>query len=79
MNKRFITDRKFVNYIKQLGFQHHVAESDKKYYTNSLGNQIKIDYDNGIITLLNAKGNVVDYSSSFTDTQINKFAENDNT
>ena len=47
----------------------------KKYYVNKKGNQIKIDYQTGIITLLNKYGTSVDFSNTFTNEQIDKFTD----
>ena len=75
MAKFFTANKSFVNYITMLGFKHKEVNSEKKYYVNTKGNQIKIDYETGIITLLNKYGNSVDFSNTFTNEQIDKFAD----
>jgi hypothetical protein len=76
--KFFRANESFVDYIQMIGFQHRHVDSEKQYYVNSKGNQIRIDYESGIIALLNSRGNVVDYSSTFTNNQIDNFARKDN-
>lgn len=75
MTKFFTANKAFVNYITMLQFEHKEVKSEKKYYVNTKGNQIKIDYQTGIITLLNKYGNSVDSSNTFTNIQIAKFAD----
>ena len=74
MAKFFTADKSFIDYITIIGFVHREVDSEKKYYVNSKGKQIKIDYSNGLITLMNKNGNTVDYSSTFTNEQIDKFS-----
>lgn len=74
MAKFFTADKSFIDYITILGFVHREVDSEKKYYVNSKGKQIKIDYSNGLITLMNKNGNTIDYSSTFTNEQIDKFS-----
>lgn len=76
--KTFKANDTFVEFIKGLGFQYRHVDSEKQYYVNQRGNQIKIDRDTGIITLLNSRGYVVDYSNVYTSKQISEFAEKDN-
>ena len=76
--KFFRANKAFVDYIKVIGFQYRHVDGKSQYYTNKRGNQIRIDYENGIISLLNNKGYVVDYSSTFTNEQIDNFARKDN-
>ena len=75
MAKFFTANKSFINYITMLGFKRKEVNSEKKYYVNTKGNQIKIDYETGIITLLNKYGNSVDFSNTFTNEQIDKFAD----
>lgn len=74
----FNTNNTFEEYLKSNGFQHRHVDSECKYYVNEKGNQVKLNYEVGIITLLNKNGYVIDYSSTFTKTQIDKFSEGDN-
>lgn len=78
MSKFFKANKSFEDYIKAIGFQHVNVDSDNKYFTNDKGNQIKIDSETGIISLLNNKGYVVDYSSTYSNKQIDNFAKGDN-
>lgn len=75
MSIRFQADKSFVNYITMIGFQRRQVDSDKEYYTNNLGNQIKIDNETGLISLLNKKGNTVDFANVFTNVQIDEFSK----
>ena len=74
MAKFFTADKSFIDYITILGFVHREVDSEKKYYVNSKGKQIKINYSKGLITLMNKNGNTIDYSSTFTNEQIDKFS-----
>ena len=74
MVKFFTADKSFIDYITILGFVHREADSEKKYYVNSKGKQIKIDSSNGLISLIDKHGNTVDYSTTFTNEQIDNFS-----
>ena len=74
MAKFFVADKSFIDYITILGFVQREVDSKKKYYVNSRGKQIKIDYSTGIITLMNSQGYEVDFSDTFTNEQIEKFS-----
>jgi len=78
MSKIFRADKSFEDYIRKIGFKHHNSNSDDKYFTNKKGNQIKIHFNSGIISLLNSRGFVVDYSSSYSLKQIDSFSKRDN-
>lgn len=71
----FSANKSFVDYLTILGFQFKETDSEKKYYVNPKGNQVKIDYETQIITLLNKYGHVVDFSNTFTNEQIDRFSE----
>lgn len=73
----FKVGKSFIDFISINGFEQKQVDSEKHYYVNSKGNQIKIDNEKGIITLLNKYGNVVDFSSTFNNEQIEKFAKED--
>jgi len=74
MAKFFEADKAFVDYITMMGFQFKETDTEKKYYVNKKGNQIKIDFNSKIITLLDKGGYVVDSSDTFTNEQIDKFS-----
>lgn len=74
MAKFFSADKSFVDYITMTGFQFKETDSEKKYYVNKHGKQIRIDFNSKLITLLDKKGYVVDFSSTFTNEQIDKFS-----
>lgn len=73
----FKVGKSFIDFISINGFEQKQVDSEKHYYVNSKGNQIKIDNEKGIITLLNKFGNVVDFSNTFSSEQIEKFAKED--
>ena len=73
----FKVGKSFIDFISINGFEQKQVDSEKHYYVNSKGNQIKIDNEKSIITLLNKYGNVVDFSSTFNNEQIEKFAKED--
>ena len=74
MAKFFSANKSFVDYITMMGFQFKEVDSEKKYYVNKKGKQIRIDYETGIISFLNEYGNVVDFSNTFSNEQIDKFS-----
>ena len=78
MAKFFSANKSFVDYITMLGFKNREADSEERYYVNEKGNQIKIHYQTGLITLLNNTGHIVDFSSTFTNEQIDKFSIKEN-
>lgn len=78
MKNAFVADKSFVEYIKKIGFRKIEVTGDKKYYTNtSNGKQIRIDEKIGIITFLSKTGFVVDFSTSYTQKQIDNFVNSD--
>lgn len=77
MSIKFQVNKSFIDYITMIGFQKRQVDSEKEYYSNSLGNQIKIDNETGLISLLNRKGNTVDFANVFTNTQIEEFSKSE--
>ncbi len=73
MAKFFQANKSFVDYITMMGFQLKENDSDKKYYINEKGNQIRIDFQTNLITLLDSKGYVISYSTQYSNEEINKF------
>ena len=75
MGRFYTANRELSKYLLGLGLEFHDREcEDFKYYTqHETGNQVKLDLKDNLVTLLDAKGGVVDYSSSYTDSQINTF------
>ena len=78
MGKFYRANKELGEYLVELGLTFHDREeSDVKYYTDhTSGKQVKINTENRLVTFLDSQGEPVDYSSSFTDNQINKFLEN---
>lgn len=74
MAKFFQADKSFIDYITMMGFQFKETDSDKKYYVNDKGNQIRVDLESKLITLLDNKGYVVSYSSQYSNEEIDKFS-----
>jgi len=73
IKKFFKANTTFVEYIQSIGFKHHQINGTKQYYVNDKGNQIKIDFTDGIISLLDNKGYTIDYSNVFNNKQIEDF------
>lgn len=71
-NKKLETD------LVSMGFKLQKTDTEANYFTNKKGNQIKVDSEYNRITLLNNKGFVVDFGTTFTKLQLDKFAEGDN-
>lgn len=69
----------FVTFLKKSGFSQKFCDDDSiRYYVNRQGRQVKLS--GGVITLLDKKGYVINYSNSLTESQINNFItdEDDN-
>jgi hypothetical protein len=75
MAKFFTAEKSFIDYITMMGFQFKETDTEKKYYVNKKGNQIKVDFNSKIITLIDRNGFTVDFSETFTNEQIDKFAD----
>lgn len=56
----FVVGTNLVNYLQSIGFKKREADSEKSYFVNKKGNQIRIDYDTGEIALLDNKGRLKD-------------------
>lgn len=79
MNKEkglaFKADKSFIDYLTIKGFKRVQINSDKEYYVNKKGFQIKIDNDTKIIYLLNEKGHTVTYATVFFSDRLDTFIE----
>lgn len=72
---RFEANKSFVDYITMMGFQKRQVDSEKEYYSNENGNQIKIDNSTKIISLMNKNGHTVDFATVFSNEQIDTFSK----
>jgi hypothetical protein len=72
MGKFYRANQELGDYLIQIGLTFHDREESLvQYYTNhSTGGQVKIDQKNKLVSLLDSRGNTVDYSSSYTNNQI---------
>lgn len=81
MGKFYTANEELANYLTKLGLTHHCrvekeSEEEKKYFTDhSTGKQVKINKKDNLVSLLDNKGTIVDYSSSYTDNQIQAFLQ----
>ena len=71
----FNANRTFTNYIRSIGFHYKHTDSPKQYYVNAIGSQVRIDYDEGTITLINRNGHTLESSYSFTKDRIDEFSQ----
>lgn len=69
----FQANRLFRDFITIKGFKRMQVHSNKEYYTNSNGKQIKIDSESGMISLINKNGITEDFSNIMSSDQINEF------
>jgi hypothetical protein len=78
MGRFYIANKDLEQYLKSLGLVFHDREEPhKKYYTqHSDGKQVRIDTDKRLVTFLDEYGYVEDYSSSYTNNQIEAFLKN---
>lgn len=74
MAKFFEANKSFVDYITMIGFEKKHVDSEKDYYVNFKGNQIRIDYSINEIALINKHGDLIDYSTTFSIEQIDNFS-----
>lgn len=72
---RFEANKSFVDYITMMGFQKRQVDSEKEYYSNENGNQIKINNSTKIISLMNKNGHTVDFATVFSSEQIDTFSK----
>ena len=78
MSTFYTANKDLVAYLLELGMVKHPRGEEETilYFTNHSNNkQIKVEVNYKLVTLLSDTGKVVDYSSSFTDTQILNFLE----
>lgn len=75
MAKKFSLGKSFIDYITMIGFKEKETSTDKKYYVDSKGKQIRLDYDSKEIAFLDNHGNLVESSSSFTIEEVDKFSQ----
>ena len=71
----FKADEAFTKYVQMIGFEHKHMDSEKQYFVNKRGNQIRVDVDGGEIAFINRYGNVVDKAHSFTSKQVDEFSK----
>ena len=78
MGTFYTANEDFKTYLLANGFTFHDREEPEVcYYTHhATGNQVKVDTNINLVTLLDQNGSLVDSSSSFTDNQIQKFLGN---
>lgn len=71
----FKANRTFTNYLRSIGFNYKHTDSPKQYYVNDIGSQVRIDYDEGEITLLNKYGHPLETTSVVTMERIDEFSK----
>lgn len=78
MGKFYTANKQLEDYLVKSGLTFHDrGEEEFSYFTDhKTGNQVKIDNSDKLISLLDGFGYLIDISSCFTDTQIDKFLAN---
>jgi len=78
MGKFYRANQELKDYLLGAGLTFHdIGETNLNYFTEPYsGKQVKIDTKSNLVSLIDAKGNTIDFSSSFTDNQIIKFLDN---
>jgi len=74
----FIANQDFINYLLILGYKSRPVNSKKKYYSDKLGNQIKIDKRKKRITLMDKFGYCVYQSISISEKKLKYFTKHGN-
>lgn len=69
----FKADKHLIDYLILNDFERRQVASQKKYYSNKDGKQISVNFESGIITLLDKKGNTVNFANNFGKDQIDLF------
>lgn len=69
----FIANKTLTNFLPMAGFKRQRVDSDKLYYTNKKGSQIKIDLHSKKIFFMNSKGETVKEVFKTTDEELLNF------
>lgn len=69
----FKADKHLIDYLTLNDFERRQVASHKKYYSNKDGKQVSVDFESGIITLLDKKGNTINFANNFGKDQIDLF------
>ena len=75
MSKFYKPGKELTKLLTSLDFKHCPTVPNIKihYFVNKTGHHIKIDNESSMITLLNKKGALIAYSSTFTEKEIMNF------
>jgi hypothetical protein len=75
MSKFYVANIDLFEYLVELGLTFHDREDeDVKYFTDHLtGKQIKLNYRNNLVVFIGANGRTVEFSSAYTNNQIDTF------
>lgn len=75
MSKFYVANIDLFEYLVELGLTFHNREDeDVKYFTDhSTGKQIKLNYGNNLVVFIDANGRTVEFSSAYTNNQIDTF------
>lgn len=68
MVKSLRANKDFKKFLKHQGYKQREADSKKQYFVNSEGKQVRIDFDTGMIAILDNKGFKVEESKKFLST-----------
>ena len=72
----FYANRTLTSYLRSIGFNYkHTGTIETKYYVNGIGSQVRINYDEGIIALLNSNGRVLESGKNVTKKRIDEFSK----
>lgn len=76
--RKYTSNQLLIDFLLSNGYKHVHNDSDKKYYVNSYGNQIRIDYSYKLVALINKHGYVVEEVSYVTEDRLLEFSVSDN-
>lgn len=69
----FIANKTLINFLPMAGFKRQRVDSDRLYFTNKDGNQIKVDLRSKDIFFINSKGFTIKETSVTTDEELLNF------
>jgi len=62
--------------LLDLGYVKQSCMSNLNYFVSKKGNQVKLNYENNLISLLDNKGSTIDFSSNFSKEKLSEHAKN---
>lgn len=69
----FTANKTLTNFLPMAGFKRQRVDSDKLYYTNKTGSQIKIDFRSKEIHFMNSRGETLKVVTKTSDEELLNF------